>query len=206
MNNHKRLSARITGILFLFCTFAPPTFAQERPSVLFMIAEQNIGDEGVIYWWNWFSGSADIVAQQIDLSVAETTLKEQFLNADFDVVDIASVSDKITVSSAYKVADITKSSVLQIAKDVGADIVVRGKVLAKKGPKSSASNVDTYMADITASAFRVSDGVVMGSGSGHGVARHISEVTGGTKAIENAAKQLSEKLVTQIEHKWTASR
>jgi hypothetical protein len=211
MNNYKRLPVQISRVLlYVFLSvFAilPPSkaFAQERPSVLFMIAEQNIGQEAVVYWWSWFSSSADIVARQIDLSVAETILKEEFLNADFNVIDIASVSDKISVSSAYKVADITKSSIIQLSKEVGADVVVTGKVLAKLGPKSS-SNVNTYIADITATAFRVSDGLVMGSGSEHGVARHISEVTGGTKAIENATKQLSEKLISQIERKWNASR
>jgi hypothetical protein len=209
MNNHKSLLGvlgNIAGILLLVFAIIPhKAFAEEKPSVLFMIAEQNIGQEGVIYWWSWFSSSVDIVAQQIDLSVAETIFAEDFLNADFDVIDVASVSDKITVSSAYKVADITKSSAIQLAKDVGADIVVKGKVLAKVGPKSSASNVNTYLADITASAFRVSDGLVMGSGRGHGVARHISEVTGGTNAIENAARELSEKLVTQIQNKWAAA-
>jgi hypothetical protein len=184
---------------------AVQAFAQNRPSVLFMIAEQNIGDEGVIYWWSWFSSSAEIVAQQTDLSVAETIFKEEFLNADFNVIDIASVSDKITVSNAYKVADITRDVAIKMGKDVGADVVVKGKVLAKEGPKRAGSNVGTFTADITATAFRVSDGRVMGSGRGHGVARHISDVTGGTDAIDKASKQLAEKLVSQIETKWSAS-
>ena len=206
MNKYNTLFGSIAGILLFSFTFFPQkAYAADQPSVLFMIAEQNIGQEGVIYWWSWFSSSVDIVAKQIDLSVAETILSEEFLNADFNVIDVASVSDKITVSSAYKIADITKTTAIQLAKDVGADIVVKGKVLAKMGPKSSASNVNTYIADITASAFRVRDGLVMGSGRGHGVARHISEVTGGTNAIENAARELSEKLVTQIQSKWAAA-
>ncbi|KPJ96511.1 MAG: hypothetical protein AMJ53_00550 [Gammaproteobacteria bacterium SG8_11] len=206
MKYFNSLFGSIAGILLLFVTVVPQkAVAADKPSVLFMIAEQNIGQEGVIYWWSWFSSSADIVAQQIDLSVAETILSEEFLNADFNIIDIASVSDKITVNSAYKVADITQTVAIQLAKDVGADIVVKGKVLAKEGPKNSSSNVHTYMADITASAFRVSDGLVMGSGKGHGVARHVSEVTGGTNAIENATRQLAEKLVSQIQSKWATA-
>ncbi|MFY9271167.1 MAG: hypothetical protein WAO55_15595, partial [Candidatus Manganitrophaceae bacterium] len=64
------------------------------------------------------------------------------------------------------------------------------------------SNVGSYLADMTATAFRVDNGAVLGAGKGHGVARHISEMTGGTEAIEKASKEVAEKLMTQISNRW----
>jgi hypothetical protein len=194
-----KLSAYLFLTLLLF--FPSKALSGERPSVMFMIAEQNIGQEVFIYWWGLFSRKIDFKAQQYDLSVGETILKEEFLNSGFNVIDISNVSDKIKVSNVYKIVDITKDAAIEIGKNVGADVVVKGKVIAKAGPANTGSNVGTYMADITATAFQVKDGRVLGSGRGHGVSRHISEITGGTQAIERASQKLASKLINQIDRK-----
>ena len=200
MQKIKRTSLHcLTSFLFVvFLLFPQIASPEERPSVMFMIAEQNVGQEILIYWWGFFSREIDFLAQQYDLSVAETILKEEFINEGFDVIDISNVSDKITVSKAYKIADLTKDAAIELGKNVGADVIVKGKAIAKAGPARAGSNVGTYLADITATAFQVSDGLVLGSGRGHGVARHISEITGGTQAIERATQKLAEKLMNQI--------
>jgi len=155
MRKLKEATIRNFAAFLLMAQLLSPQIASsgERPSVMFMIAEQNIGQEIVVYWWGWFSSKLDIKAQRFDLSVGETILKEEFLNEGFDVIDISNVSDKITVSEAYKVSDLTRAAAIEIGKDVGADIVIKGKVLAKRGPANTNSNVGTYMADITATAF-----------------------------------------------------
>ncbi len=175
--------------------------SEEQPRVMFMIAEQQIGQEIFIYWWGLFNREIDIKAQRYDMAVGEAILKGEFLNEGFDVIDISNVSEKITVSEAYNIVDITKKATIEIGKDVGADIVIKGKVIAKRGPTNTGSNVGTYMADITATAFQVKDGLVLGSGRANGVSRHISEVTGGSQAIEKASQKLARKLIEQINGK-----
>ena len=205
-------------LLFLIPRIAP---AEDRPRVMFMIAEQNIGDKIFTYWWSRYSRhvaivtphtaivagetgierQTDIQHQRFDFSVGETILKEEFLNTGFDVIDIASVSDKIKVSEAYGVLDIAKQATLELGKDVSADIVITGKIIARRGPTDTGSNVGTYMADITATAFRVKDGLVLASGRESGVARHISEITGGSQAIERASQKLAKKMIEQMNTK-----
>ena len=192
----------ISGFLFAFSPlFTQTVLSEERPSVMFMIAEQNVGQEIFIYWWGFFSHEIDFRAQQFDLSVAETILKEEFLNEGFDVIDVSNASDKIKVSKAYKIADLTKDTAIELGKNVGADVVVKGKVIAKAGPKNQGSNIGSYIADITVTAFQVKDGLVLGSGRGNGTARHVSEVTGGTQAIERASQKVASKLIEQINNK-----
>ena len=193
MRNFNGTTTRVSiSFLFILLLLAPRiVFSEDRPRVMFMIAEQNIGDKIFTYWWSRYSRhvavvtpftgviianetgierQTDIQHQRFDLSVGETILKEEFLNAGFDVIDIASVSDKIKVSEAYKVMDLAKDATLELGKDVGADIVITGKIIARRGPTNTGSNVGTYMADITATAFRVKDGLVLASGRENGVA------------------------------------
>ncbi len=203
MQKLKKISVKnFTAFLLILLLLSPGiASSEERPSVMFMIAEQQIGQEIFIYWWGLFNREIDFKAQSFDMAVGETILKEEFLNEGFNVVDISNVSEKITVSKAYNIVDITKNAAIEIGKDVGADVVIKGKVIAKRGPTNKGSNVGTYMADITATAFQVKDGLVLGSGRANGVSRHISEVTGGSQAIEKASQKLAGKMIEQINRK-----
>jgi len=176
----------------------------EKPRVLFMIAEQNIGQEYYIFWWSWWhSGKSEFKGQQFDMSASETALKEEFINKGFNIVDISAIKGKFEISNAYRIADLTDNGAKEIGKKLGAEVVIKGKALAKAGPRTPGSSVGSYLADITASAIRVDNGAVLASGRGHGVSRHISEVTGGTEALEKAAKEVSGKIIDQITAKWT---
>jgi hypothetical protein len=169
-----------------------------QPRVLFMIAEQNIGHKYYMFWW-W--GQSEYKGETVDLSAAETQLKDSFLNGGFDVVDISATSGKFKISNAFKVADLTNDGAREIAKQVNAEIVVKGKAIATEGPRTPGSAVGSYIADVTATAIRVSDGKVLGAGKGHGVSRNISDVTGGTEALSKAATELADHLMEQINAK-----
>lgn len=172
----------------------------EKPRVLFMIAEQNIGQEYYVFWWY---GRNEYKGQSFEMAASETALKEEFLAKGFNVVDSSVATGRIDVSNAYRIADLTDSGAISIGKQLGAEVVVKGKAIAKEGPRAGGSNVGTYLADITVSALRVDNGGVLASTRGHGVSRNISQVTGGTEALERAAREASEKMVEQITKKWT---
>jgi len=165
-----------------------------------MIAEQNIGQQFFVFWWH---GKSEFKGQQFDMSASETALKEEFLNKGFNVVDSSVATGKIEVSNAYRIADLTDAGAVSIGRQLGAEVIVKGKAFAKEGPRTKGSNVGSYVADITVSALRVDNGAVLGSARGHGVSRHISEVTGGTEALERAAREASGKMVDQIVAKWS---
>jgi len=172
---------------------------EKRPRILFMIAEQNIGHQHYVFWW-W--GGSEYMGETVDLSATETALKEVFLNKGFDVVDISGTTDALEISNAFKIADISNAGAIQIGKEVNAEIVVKGKALAKKGPGTPGSSVGSYVADVTAQAIRIDNGQVLASSRGHGVSRNISEVTGGVEALSKAGAELADKLIEQIDAKW----
>jgi len=172
---------------------------EKRPRILFMIAEQNIGHQHYVFWW-W--GGSEYMGETVDLSATETALKEVFLNKGFDVVDISGTTDALEISNAFKIADISNAGAIQIGKEVNAEIVVKGKALAKKGPGTPGSSVGSYVADVTAQAIRIDNGQVLASSRGHGVSRNISEVTGGIEALSKAGSELADRLIEQIYAKW----
>ncbi|MBI1911314.1 MAG: flagellar assembly protein T N-terminal domain-containing protein [Deltaproteobacteria bacterium] len=173
----------------------------EKPRVLFMIAEKNIGHKYYTFWW-W--GKSEFKGETVDISAAETSLKQIFLNKGFNVVDMSGSTESFVVEDSFKVEDLTKDGAKQIGKKLNAEIVVFGKAMAKEGPRTPESAVGTYLADITLQAVRVDDGGVLASASGHGAARHISEITGGSEAIQKASSELGEKLIEQIVQRWSA--
>ena len=177
----------------------PEGVTNNSPRVLFMIAEQNIGQKHYFFWW-W--GEAEYKGETVDMSAAETTLKETFLNRGFNVVDISGTTGTFEISNAFKVADLSNDGAVQIAKKLNADIVVKGKALAKEGPRTQGSTVGSYIADVTAQAIRIDDGKVLASAKGHGTSRNISEVTGGIEALSKAGNDAATRLIDQIYEKW----
>ncbi|CBK41737.1 exported protein of unknown function [Nitrospira defluvii] len=175
------------------------------PRVLFMVAEQNIGQELAIFWWSWFGqGGSQFVGQTVDMAVSESVLKDAFLGQGFDVIDISTKTGTIEVSNAYRVADLTTTAVRSYGNKFEADIVVTGKALAKEGPRTPGSSVGSYLADITLSAIRVDTGQVLASTRGHGVARHVAQHSGGNEALARAAQGVTDKFISQIMSKWSA--
>lgn len=176
-----------------------------KPRTLFMIAEQNVGQEILLYWWGWWGrGGAAFAGQSVEMAVSETVLKEEFLNRGFNVIDISAVTGKFEISNAYRIADLTDTGAREIGRKMGAEIIIKGKALAKEGPRTAGSAVGSYLADITLSAIRVDNGQVLASVRGNAAARHVAQHVGGNQAIENAARQVADKLVEQITAKWTA--
>lgn len=173
----------------------------EKPRVLFMIAEQNIGHKYYVFWW-W--GRSEYMGETVDMSSAEIAMKEQFLAKGFNVVDISGSTDTIDISNAFKVADLTDAGARQIGKKLNAEVVVKGKALAKEGPRTPGSSVGSYIADVTVQAIRIDTGGLLGSAKGHGVVRHVSDVTGGSDSIAKAAQDAGDKLIEQILAKWSA--
>ena len=173
------------------------------PRVLFMIAEQNIGQELALYWWSWWGqGGSQFVGQTVEMAVTESVLKEDFLGQGFNVIDISSVTGTFEISNAYRIADLTDSAVRTYGNKLGADIVIKGKALAKEGPRTTGSSVGSYLADITVNAVRVDTGQTLASARGQGVARHVVQHTGGNDALARAAHSIAEKLMAQISSKW----
>ncbi len=172
----------------------------ERPRVLFMIAEQNIGQKYYKFWW-W--GGSEFRGETFNIPVSEVTLKEIFLKKGFSVVDISGTTGRIDIDNAYRIADLSNEGAVSIGKKLNAEIVIKGKALATEGPGTPGGSVGLYLADMAAEAIRVDTGELLASTSGHATARSISDIEGGAEAISKASSEVADKMIEQILEKWS---
>lgn len=208
---YSRKSLLIFLFLFLLSQMVFPRFALSKDvvddtdteRVLFMIAEKHIEDTHFFYWWSssfWGTtrGKTEYKAEVMDISSASTALAGAFIKAGFIVVDPAAIEGDIEIEDAYRIEDLTAKNTTGFGKVLGADIVVKGRAIARKGIKEPDAKLGVYMADVTARAIRVSDGRVLASATGHGVNRHISPTSGALKALELAGEDLARELMEQM--------
>lgn len=195
-------------ILFSQISFPSPILAGQSKEasgskVLFMIAEKNIEQSHFYYWWSssyWASsrGETRFMAEVTDISSVSTTLARAFINAGFIVVDPDAVKGEVSIEEAYRVEDLTVRSTTIFGKALDADIIIKGRAIARAGVKNPDAKLGVYMADVTAQAIRVSDGRVLASAMGHGVTRHISPTSGAIEALARAGEELAKELMEQM--------
>ncbi len=171
------------------------------PRVLFMIAEQNIGDKQQRF--SWWSGE-EFKGELFEMSIVESYLKEAFLNRNFNVVDISGSTGNIEVSNIFRIADLTLERVKRIGGDLNAEVVVKGKAIVRAGPRTEGSVVGSYLADVSVEAIRIDTGAVLAAAFAHSSARHISDITGGAEALRAASAELADRLMDQLLAKWSA--
>ncbi len=172
----------------------------ERPRVLFMIAEQNIGQKYYNFWW---LGKSEFKGETTTIPASETTLKEIFLKKGFTVVDISGSTGRIKIDNALRVEDLSNEGAVSIGGSLNAEIVIKGKALAEAGPRTPGGSVGVYLADVAAQAIRVDTGEVLASAGGHATARNISGQEGGREALSRASEAVADKMIEQILAKWS---
>jgi len=171
------------------------------PKVVIMIAEQNVGMTVFSYWW----GGSNVQSVQTDIGSAEQALTSSLLEKNFRIVDRNSLASGAKVKPAFQVVDISNQDILELTKTLDADIVIAGKAMARSVGNIAGSQMISNQANVTMRAINLKDGKVLGSASGQAAMPHIDPVTGGTMAIDKAAKDASKKLVSDIVRSWTQS-
>ncbi|HSA33661.1 MAG TPA: hypothetical protein P5077_08050 [bacterium] len=169
------------------------------PKVVVMMAEQNVGATVFSFWW----GGATAQTMQSDIGAAEQALTAALLEKNFRIVDRNTLATGAKVKPAFQVVDISNQDVLQLTKGIDADIVIVGKAMARSLGSIAGSTMTSNQANVTMRAINLKDGKVLGSSAGQAAQAHIDPVTGGTMAIDKAAKNASQKLVTDMVKSWT---
>jgi hypothetical protein len=179
----------------------PPPPVPDTPStVLVMIAEQQIGQEYLLYWWSYFErGSAEFKAQQTSLGIVDSVLNDKLQAAGFTPVDIVAMSGTVTLDKAYGIVDLNDTSVRKVGLAFGADIVIIGKALTRQTGPLSGSSMRNAHANLSARAVQVSTGKVVASGTASAPGLHVDETTAGTLALQAAAEQLAARLIGQLQ-------
>jgi len=136
------------------------------------------------------------------MTAAEGALMNKFLNKGFDVIDAATMRENVRREQAYAALTGNSRVAAQIGKNLGAEIIVTGKAVAKVATGINLGGMKSCQANLTARVVKADVASVIATSSQHAAYPHIDEVTGGTKAIEKAANKLADDLMNKIAKKW----
>ncbi len=153
----------------------------EYPRVLIMIAEQRI-DGGFNWWWNRDSETRP--------GICEDNILQQMKKRGFIFIEPDVVKQKIEGDASAQNMDLSVDTVRRIGRDNGADIVIFGKGLLRKGEDVEGSTLKLYYAKLSLQALYIESGkVILNAGEEAGGLNINPEVS-----VKNAYKKVSDLL------------
>jgi hypothetical protein len=170
---------------------------KNKPRIMIMVAEQNIGMHFYSYWWG-------VKAGQTDINVTENTLMDKLSQKGFNVVDHAVKTQNLKISDPYKIESLDNDAIQTIGNLFDAEVVVYGKALAKLAGSVMGTSMKSVQADVSLRAVNTDNGQVIASSTSHAAAVHPSEVTAGAKALKLATESIADQLVEQITERWNS--
>jgi hypothetical protein len=170
---------------------------QEKPRVIVMVAEQNVGSKGFSYWW----GNSGFVS---DMDIFQTSLINHWQPRGFKFVDPALLQDKLQVKGAMQQAGLENATAVAIGRDADADIAIVGKVLVSDaGNVMEGVKMHSFHAVGTMRVLNVDTGEIVAVAEDTGVAPHVDPNLGGRAAIKALAQKLATALEQKMMVKWT---
>ena len=162
-----------------------------NPKLMVLITESNVGSSAI--------GGIDA-----QLGTAENTIIEAMRNKGFDFVDPETAEKSIRRDKALAALDGDAQAAAFIGERAGAEVIITGKAFAKEATVANdmLGGMKSIQATVSVKAFNTDDGRILVSKVETGRAVHIEEITGGTKAIEQASVKLADYLAEEIVKKF----
>ncbi|MCI0513269.1 flagellar assembly protein T N-terminal domain-containing protein [candidate division KSB1 bacterium] len=164
-----------------------------NPRIMIIFNEQNIGESYNRY--HFF---------QVDMTQAETTLMEKFIDQGFQIVDPATVRESVKREQAIAALEGNDKAAAALGLQLDADVVVTGKAVASVASTQMKilGDMKSCQANLTARVVKADVGTVIATGSENAAYPHIDEITGGNEAIKKASNKLADQLIKKILDKW----
>jgi hypothetical protein len=159
---------------------------QENPRVMVMIAEQNIGETNTLHYF------------EADLTAAETTIIEAFRNKGFEVVDANQSKENQQRDQVLSALEGNSKAAAAIAAAQHAELIITGKAVAKVATGFNLGGMKSCQANITTRIISADNAKIIAATSANAAQPHIDEVTGGTQAIQKAAKKCADSLLAKV--------
>ena len=168
---------------------------KEMPTIMFFLSEQNIGDSSPIYWW----GQGPLSTH---LSVTEKALSEYMREKGFIIVDRAAIDRDVQLGPEYAGAELSDAAAVRLGKELGADLVIIGKAVARYSGYVLDKDTRSIQARVSSRVIRTDSGMGIALSQGTGAAVHSDDRVGGTEALNLSASVVARDLIRQIVAKW----
>ncbi len=168
-----------------------------KPTVLFLLAEQNLDDLSPTYWWGENEGPV--------FTVAEQAMAEKMKAAGFEVVDHGNEVPDVTLEAAIVFQpDLDNRDAVDIGKSLNADYVVVGKAIVYQVPELDENEIPAFNATLTARIVGTETGEEISSVLETVVQKNPDPVTGSREALMAAGAMAGEKLAAEALSRWQA--
>ena len=141
-----------------------------------------------------------------DLNTTETTIMNELMNLGFPFVDAVQAKKNIARDMAQAAIQGDAAAAASIATRLGAEILITGTAISKEASGAPAvvrnAGFKSCQANINLRVIRADDATIIAVASAHDRAAHIDEITGGSQALEKAAKKASSELAEKIIKVW----
>ena len=165
------------------------------PSVLFLIAEQNVKEILPQFWWG--------EGMQNFQSVSEQAAADVFQTKGYTVISHNGVQLQQYVDWASEAQPtLTEAQAIELAADLKADIVVVGTSRAEDSTNIMGYEMKTFKGIFQARAINRATGEEMASVNQEAVATGVDEYEGGLAALSNVGTAAGETLAQQLAAQW----
>ncbi len=168
----------------------------DRPKIMVLIAEQSIREEGQQLSEK---SRGDVVLSSTSLGVVENVLIEFFRAKGFDFVDRQALAGQIEIADPLTLVK-DKERIKKIANLTDAQVVIFGQAQART--TGEVQGIYSGQANISLRALKTDTGEIIAATNAHAAVPFVDPSTANTKALSEAAKKISQKLMDQILSQW----
>jgi hypothetical protein len=168
----------------------------ELPSIVIFLSEQNVGEISARQSW------AQDPLTKLPLAV-EDALSRYMRDKGFVIVNPGTVLvDNANLEPEFMDPQLSDKTAIRLAQQVGADVVVTGKAVARLSGNVLGAEMKSVEATLSGRTVRVDNGMIMGAFEASGAAVHANEMVAGTEALTIAASNVVEDLTRHIATGW----
>lgn len=163
-----------------------------KPRTMVMIEERNIAEH--YYQFG------------MDMNSTETAIMDEMMNFGFPFVDATQSRVSIANDAITSALSGDTNAAASIAARLGAEIIITGKAVSKVASGAPSvvrdAGFKSCQANINLRVIRADDAKIIAVASASDRAAHIDEITGGTQALQRAAKKAALELKDEIVAAW----
>jgi hypothetical protein len=164
------------------------------PRILFIIAEQNIGDSPPEHW-----GGEEMALAK---TVTESAMVQAMRKKGFLVMDRAKKIQNLKDIVLNCRPDFDNQEVVELSSRLKADVVIVGKSTADITPNTMGEDIKSFKAVVAARAIKTDTGEVIGAATQTFVSVNTDEITGSNDSLYEAGSLAAEELSSQIVAAW----
>ncbi|MBW2340257.1 MAG: flagellar assembly protein T N-terminal domain-containing protein [Deltaproteobacteria bacterium] len=168
----------------------------DRPRIMVLIAEQSIREERQEFAEK---NRGYAVLSSTSLGVTENVLIEFFRAKGFDFVDRQALAGQIEIADPLTLVN-DRERVKQIANLTDAQVVIFGQAQARN--TGEVQGIYSGQANISLRALKTDTGEIIAATNAHAAVPFVDPSTANIRALSEAARKISQKLMDQILSKW----